>query len=392
MKLGFAVVVTAALALAGTAHAAVRVAVSPSTALIDEPVDVRVTGLAPRATVTLQATTKDYLGKLWRGRLSVRANAHGVYDSHRSMQLFWSIRPVQSWTGWYFAPPVAPTDVNLTVIGSGRASAHAVLRRRAASAGLGSTDTTLAQQGFLGRYLAPSSSAAATPAVLLIGGSGGGYASPYLASLLASHGYPSLALAYFKEPGLPQTLKDIPLEYFAKALRWLGSQPGVDSRRVVVLGASRGGEGALLIGSTYPDLVRGVVAAVPSDQVVGAYPGPGYAWTLAGEPVPYGPIAVEKIAGPVLALGGRKDEVWDSAGAVARIVDRARMYGRNDVVGVVYPRAGHGVLSVPNCPSSGTVEVAPGTYEELGGTLDGNLRAHTDSWARILLFLSRLGQ
>ena len=96
-----------------------------------------------------------------------------------------------------------------------------------------------------------------------------------------------------------------------------------------------------------------MIAAVPSDQVVGAYPGPGYAWTLAGEPVPYGPIAVEKIAGPVLALGGRKDEVWDSAGAVTRIVDRARMYGRNDVVGVVYPRAGHGVLLGAELPVVG---------------------------------------
>ncbi len=366
--------------------------VTPAAALVDAPVDVRVTGLAPRTAVTLQVTTKDYSGKLWRGRLSVRADANGVYDTHRSMQLFWSIRPVQSWTGWYFAPSFGPTDVELAAIRSGRVAAHAVLRRSGAATGLVSTDTTLAQQGFLGHYVAPPSSAAAAPAVLLVGGSGGGYASPWLASLLASHGYPSLALAYFKEPGLPQTLKDIPLEYFEKALRWLASQPGVDPKRVVVLGASRGGEGALLIGSTYPDLVHGVIAAVPSDQVMGAFPGPGYAWTLAGKPVPFGPIPVEKIAGQVLALGGRKDEIWDSSGSVARILDRARTFGRKDVVGVVYPAAGHGVLAVPNCPTSGTLEVAPGNYQEFGGTFAGNMGAHADSWARILRFLAGLGK
>jgi dienelactone hydrolase len=227
--------------------------------------------------------------------------------------------------------------------------------------------------------------------VLVIGGSEGGY-SPYLATLLASRGYASLALAYFKEPGLPQTLKDIPLEYFAKALRWLAAQPGVDSKRVVLLGASRGGEGALLIGSTYLDLVHGVIAASPIDQVAGAYPGPGDAWTLGGKPVPLGPIAVEKIGGPVLAFAGGKDEIWDSKDSVARIVARARAHGREDIVGVVYLRAGHGVVLVPNAPTAGTIETAPGTYVELGGTTEDNLRAHADSWARILRFLATLGK
>jgi hypothetical protein len=30
-------------------------------------------------------------------------------------------------------------------------------------------------------------------------------------------------LAYFGEPGIPATEQDIPLEYFAKALRWLAA-------------------------------------------------------------------------------------------------------------------------------------------------------------------------
>jgi hypothetical protein len=49
------------------------------------------------------------------------------------------------------------------------------------------------------------------------------------ASLLAMNGYPALALAYFAAPGLPATLAGVPLEYFARAVRLLRAQPGVDS-------------------------------------------------------------------------------------------------------------------------------------------------------------------
>jgi hypothetical protein len=65
------------------------------------------------------------------------------------------------------------------------------------------------------------------PPVLVFGGSGGGLMTS--AALLAARGYPSLALAYFKAPGLPQTLHNIPLEYFAKAeypARWSTRRPG----------------------------------------------------------------------------------------------------------------------------------------------------------------------
>jgi pimeloyl-ACP methyl ester carboxylesterase len=169
-----------------------------------------------------------------------------------------------------------------------------VLIRRAQSVNVLRTDLTVAKDGLAGAYFAPSPRSHG-PAVLQIGGSGGSYGH-LPAALLASHGSPTLSLAYFKEPGLPQTPKDIPLEYFAKALRWLAAQPGVDPRRVIVYGVSRGGEAALLIGAMYPELVHGVIASTPSADVNGAFPGPGDAWTLGGEPVPVGPIPVWQVA------------------------------------------------------------------------------------------------
>src|SRR2546423_12920781 len=82
---------------------------------------------------------------------------------------------------------------------------------------------------------------------------------------LAPHCSPTLAIAYFGAAGLPQTLSNIPLEYFVKALSWLRSQPGVDPAHLFTYGVSRGSEAALLLGALYPDLVRGVIALVPSD-------------------------------------------------------------------------------------------------------------------------------
>ena len=96
--------------------------------------------------------------------------------------------------------------------------------------------------------------------MLVFGGSDGGLSGTLVAALLAAHGYPALALAYFNAPGLPAQLSDIPLEYFATALRWLRAQPQVDPRHVLTLGVSRGSEAALLLGAYYQRLVDGVIA------------------------------------------------------------------------------------------------------------------------------------
>lgn len=73
--------------------------------------------------------------------------------------------------------------------------------------------------------------------MLVLGGSEGGDSVSVVdtAGILAAHGYPTLALAYFKEPGLPSALERIPLEYFARALRMLRRQPDVDPAHLVVI-------------------------------------------------------------------------------------------------------------------------------------------------------------
>lgn len=162
-----------------------------------------------------------------------------------------------------------------------------------------------------------------------------------LPSVIAGYGYPVLALAYFNAPGLPDTLANVRLEYFRDALQWMAAQPDVDGKHLIIDGASRGGEAALLIGTTFPNLVGGVIAAVPSSNVVCGYPLCSEpAWTLGGKPVPFtresgvippnddprAEIAVERIRGPVLLSCGELDQIWPSCTYAKAVVSRRSMH------------------------------------------------------------------
>jgi dienelactone hydrolase len=368
----------------------VRLVVTPTSGLIDQAADIRVTGLTPKQRLVLVASTHDRLGVAWRSQIAFVADRSGVVDTRSSMKLFWSMLPVlRRSTPTTFALSRGPATILVRALANGKSLASGTFSRHGEAAGLTATETTLATQGFAGTYYALPG-ARPQPAVLQLGGSLGGHGE-LPAALLASHGYSSLSLAYFNEPGLPPTLKNIPLEYFEKALRWLGAEPGVDPKRVVVLGVSRGAEAALLLGSTYPELVHGVIACTTDSQVLGAFPGGGAAWTHGGNPVPLGPIPVERIAGPVLVTGGGKDEVVDSAQAARDIVSRARAHGVDDVTAEIYPNAGHGIGCItPNVPLTGQIQIRPSTYAETGGTPAANEAAAAASWPTVLRFLRAL--
>src|SRR5918999_3317438 len=118
------------------------------------------------------------------------------------------------------------------------------------------------EEGLVGTLFLPDASAPRA-AVLALGGAGGGL-SEGAAETLAGEGFAALALAYFGLDGLPRELVEIPLEYFEGAIAWLGGHPEVDAGRVAVVGNSKGGELALLLGATYPREVGAVVGYAPS--------------------------------------------------------------------------------------------------------------------------------
>lgn len=133
------------------------------------------------------------------------------------------------------------------------------------------------------------------PALLVLGGSEGGEGvSKAVGRKFAEAGYGVLALAYFRTPGLPEQLQEIPLEYFRAATDWLAGQPLVDGKKIGIWGASKGGEAVLLIASHDPRF-HAVAAIVPSSVV---WQGINYAnfmdnkssFSLNGKPMDYGAL------------------------------------------------------------------------------------------------------
>jgi hypothetical protein len=177
---------------------------------------------------------------------------------------------------------------------------------------------TLRDTGFIGTYFAQRSLPTRKTAVLLFGGSGGGQTKDLEASLLASHGYPALSIAYFGAPGSSAMAG----RHSARVLRQ-GAQLApcaalrmADPQRVLVFGVSRGSEAAQLLGVYEANLVHSVIAIVPSNVAICAYPGcGGPAWTLGGNALPHtkqfdepaptddsaAVIPMERIQGPIFS-------------------------------------------------------------------------------------------
>lgn len=372
----------------GGSNRAGRVAIQTRAAsgLADAPVRVDVGGLDRGKRVTLRARWTAFDGAVWASRTSLRADDDGAVTLRgvAGMRFLWGMRPAGPNGSPLFLPPAhGPSTVTLSVQAAGKTVAQASLSRRVTPASVRVRRLTVKRDGVSGALFTPPGDSP-RPAVLVFGGSEGGNIDADAAGLLAAHGYPTLALAYFKAPGLPSRLQRIPLEYFVRAARILRRQRGVDPARLVTMGASRGGEASLLIASTFPDIVHGAIALVPNANV---WPSPDGldipAWTMHDRPLRPGPIPVEQIDGPVLTAGAGLDSIWSSARYVQQIEQRlASKHFRFDHQAFTYPNAGHLISgAIPYLPP-------PTDQSAFGGDGAADAAAKADLWPQILHYLA----
>jgi pimeloyl-ACP methyl ester carboxylesterase len=277
--------------------------------------------------------------------------------------------------------------------------------------------------GLVATFFKPSC-APPYPVVITLGGSTPGiFTAP--GALLASQGIAVLAMAYFGVEHLPKCLKRIPLEYFGNAIDWCRSCELLRPDAIAVAGGSRGGELALLIAATYPEIVAVVGWSASGVLWAGIDPElehPAAAWSHCGgdlpflqidraaidweqRPVQFAPgfsraladdtatalaaIPVERINGPVLLISGTDDRVWPSQALSNIAVNRLRRLKHPFVIEhLCYEGAGHGIG--PPHPFGGigspTHFVHPllGLDFDFGGSPDLNAKASGESWVRVV--------
>lgn len=395
---------------AGGPSQRVRIESDGTETLADQPVHLEVVGLHAGEEVTINADAADLQQKQWHSEARVKADNQGLvnldeakpvsgtYQEPDGMGLFWSMNPPDGNPDQQFYLPEVKdhrpvSTVHLSVTEGGKTLATTTETRRWLGDGATTRALQVAKDGVTGQLFLPRPDGKRHPTVLLIGGSEGGMSQALTAALLASHGYPALTVAYFHDTGVPPTLKNIPLEYFASAARLLAAQPGVDPAHLLILGPSRGAEASLLVAEYFPSLVHGAILYAPTATVVPGLPDyTANAWTLRGKPVTDELIPVDHISGPVLAIAGADDGLWSSASAAPLIVHELdAAHNRYPHRALVYPGAGHNVGSYPYSPQGTHVyEPLSGRLAILGGTRQATATAQAQGWPEVLSLLKSL--
>jgi dienelactone hydrolase len=241
---------------------------------------------------------------------------------------------------------------------------------------------------------------------------------------MASHGYASLALAYFGYEDLPGELLEIPLESIESAIVWLDGQEAVDAERLAVIGGSKGGELALLAAATYPQ-IKAVVGCVASGivwQGVHEYE-VASSWSLDGQGLPYAKwffsqedaerfmagesvalrnayaiemndpetldaatIPVEKINGPVLLVSGTDDQMWPSDVFGDLVMERLAANDHPHERRHLKVDGGGHLVFLPVFVTGGNRQPVPFMF---GGTAEADANGSVEFWGLMLDFLNR---
>jgi dienelactone hydrolase len=413
--------------------------VAPQTALIDAPVRIRAKTESPHTFVTIEARA-EIDGTAYRSWASYRTDAtgavnldaaapvQGTYAGVDGMGLFWSMQPISS--HGYVPASVVPVRIRLTLYTTTGSNSVTLTRERIAA---DVTRVALRGESIVGTlFLSRKSSPRGI--VVVLGGSEGGM-DENRAAIIASHGFDTLALAYFGVSGLPAELANIPVEYVERAIAWVHERRETSSLPILLEGDSKGAELALLIAARNPS-IKGVVAFAPSSSVFEGFStkqgARRSAWSISGAPAPYADnpvppavkaeiraeraakrpvsfrerymalatppssdsaIAVENIAGPLLLVAGADDQLWPSAVFASRIIAarKASHVNFSDQL-LIFPNAGH-AIDVPYMPTNGLAVIDEGSFLlALGGTAEGYAHADAIMWPKVIAFLDRLCQ
>uniref|UniRef100_A0A8D1PT73 Acyl-coenzyme A thioesterase 4-like n=1 Tax=Sus scrofa TaxID=9823 RepID=A0A8D1PT73_PIG len=438
----------------------------------DEPVRIAVRGLAPGQRVTLRASLRDEKGALFRAHARYCADANGQLDLARApalggsfvglepMGLFWALEPEKPLWRFVKRDVQTPFAVELEVFDGHEPEAERLLGRavherdfrpgfgasRCARAGcaprfsclqvsLGGAVMQIKKKDWLSvidslcyllittLQISKSFSRIGLtqydyrpgpfPGIIDIFGMGGGLLE-YRASLLAGHGFATLALAYYDFEDLPKKFDAIHLDYFEEALCYMLQHTQVKGPGIGLLGISLGADICLSMASFLKNISATVSingsgfngnkpiyykeTSIPPlghdlrrmkvafsglldivdirNDIVGGYENPCM-------------IPIEKAQGPILFIVGQDDHNWRSELYAQIASERLQAHGKGKAQIISYPGTGHYIEPpyFPMCPASlHRLLDKPVIW---GGEPRAHSKAQIDAWKQILTFFSK---
>ncbi|KAL1776794.1 bile acid-CoA:amino :amino acid N-acyltransferase [Sigmodon hispidus] len=220
-----------------------KLTATPLSALVDEPVHIRVTGLEPFQVVCLKASLKDEKGNLFSSQAYYKASEVGEVDLERDsslggdymgvhpMGLFWSLKPEKLLsrlakrdvmnTPYQVQIQLCNPQFPIKGIAISPPMDSLTLERWYVAPGV--TRIQVKEGRIRGALFLPPGEGP-FPGVIDLFGSTGGLVE-FRASLLASHGFAALALAYWGYDDLPSPLEKVDIEYFEEGAEFLLRHP-----------------------------------------------------------------------------------------------------------------------------------------------------------------------
>ncbi|XP_046359096.2 bile acid-CoA:amino acid N-acyltransferase-like [Haliotis rufescens] len=397
--------------------------VEPLSALVDEPVSIRVSGLQRRQKITLSALlmgegkefvscahyTADQAGDV---DTTVQSSEGGSFCGVEPMGLFWAMVPSakhRKATRLLKKDVTVPYDITISAhlnhvhlqsiqSTSNSSGVMATTQVKRWYLGEGVRRVPLRDERLRGTMFIPSG-VGPFPAVLdIFGGAGGLF--EHRAALMASRGFLTLALAYLQYNGLPRFYEELDYDYFQEAAELLSQHPQASPGGIGVMGTCFGGAVANMLVSFCPKVtaattINGLPFSTLRDQDINGERIKGYmaimkkddkyftpTFNFTMDNVPILPIWRQDVQ--VLSITGEDDRTVSPTlyRELFKKIPRDKMH---NIQGVYYPGAGH-IIEPPYAPmcKEHYLDETMETLFLFGGEMKATAEAQEDSWKRIL--------